>query len=280
VVTVHDLAFLHYPQHFRPARRLYQTVFTRRSVRHATRIVAVSANTKRDLVERFHAPAERVRVVYPAIAADFAPEPDGAVRAEFRARHHLPERYLLFMGTLEPRKNLLVLLDAYARLRALDSDTPPLVIAGGKGWYYQAIFDRARALGLERAITFAGYVVREEQRLWYACADLFVYPSVYEGFGLPVVEALACGVPAITSDVASLPEAAGAVALCVAPDQPETLAHAMQGVLSDPQAHAHALVAGPRWARQFSTDRMAREYALVYREAAEACVNQRGKRGR
>lgn len=280
VVTIHDLAFVHYPQYFRPTRRVYQQTFTRRGARAATLVVAVSQSTRRDLIERFGVAPERVRVVYPAIDPDFSPELDPALRAAFRARHNLPQRYLLFMGTLEPRKNLPLLVEAYARLRALDETTPPLVIAGGKGWYYQAVFDAVRAHGLEREITFAGYVLRDEQRLWYSCAELFAYPSVYEGFGLPVVEALACGVPTITSDVSSLPEAGGPVATCVAPGEPEALAHAMHRVLGDPQARARALAQGPQWASQFTMERMAREYAQIYREAAEAGVNQRGVAGK
>jgi glycosyltransferase involved in cell wall biosynthesis len=280
VVTVHDLAFVHYPQYFRPTRRVYQRVFTRRSARHATRVVAVSANTKQDLIDRFHVPAERIRVIYPAIADHFRPITDPAARAAFRARLGLPERYLLFLGTLEPRKNLPTLVEAYARLRALSPDAPPLIIAGGKGWYYQTIFDRVRALNLEGSITFAGYVLPEDQPLWYSCAELFIYPSVYEGFGFPVVEALACGVPTITSDVSSLPEAGGPVAIQVAPTDPDTLAHALHDMLADPGGRTRALVEGPRWAQQFSAARMARAYADLYREALEAARGNHGKRGR
>lgn len=280
VVTVHDLAFVHYPQYFRPARRVYQRTFTRRSVRAATRVVAVSESTRRDLIERFGAAPERVRVVYPAIDEDFRPVEDPAVRAGFRAKHGLPQRYILFLGTLEPRKNLLVLLDAYARLRALLPDTPPLVIAGAKGWYYESVFARVRSLGLERCITFAGYVARGEQPLWYACAELFVYPSVYEGFGMPVVEALGCGTPTITSSVSSLPEAGGDLALAVDPHDAQGLAHAMQHVLMADGVRSRARREGPVWAGHFSAARMAGAYVDVYGEAADARAAGLRKRGR
>jgi glycosyltransferase involved in cell wall biosynthesis len=279
-VTIHDLAFMRYPQHFRPARRLYQRRFTRRSARAATLVVAVSESTKRDLTDYFGVDPARIRVVYPAIDPDFRPVTDAVVRAAFRARHGLPERYILFLGTLEPRKNLLTLLDAYAHLRAHDPDAPRLVLAGAKGWYYQEIFDQTQALGLEGAITFAGYVAREEQPLWYACAELFVYPSLYEGFGLPIVEALACGTPTLTSDVSSMPEAGGTVALRVDPSGRDALAHAMHGVLADPAARARTQEEGPRWARQFSAARMATAYVDVYREAADTWGEGLGKRGR
>ena len=280
VVTVHDLAFERYPQYFRPARRLYQHTFTRRSVHAATLIVAVSNATKRDLIERFAAPAERVRVIYPAIDADFQPVDDPNTLAAFRARRRLPDRYLLFLGTLEPRKNLLTLIEAYARLRQQTADAPQLILAGGQGWYYQAVLERIQTLHLEQYITLAGYVAREEQPLWYAGAELFVYPSVYEGFGLPIAEALACGTPTLISDVSSMPEAGGSVAVQVAPDDPDRLAHAMRRMLADTSVRQRARIEGPRWTSQFSVARMAAAYADVYREAAELRSVHNGKRGR
>jgi glycosyltransferase involved in cell wall biosynthesis len=280
VVTVLDLAFMHFPQYFRPARRVYQRAFTTRSAQRATLVVTIAESTKRELVEQLHTPAERVRVIYPAIDADYQPERDPQRLAAFRDRHKLPAHYLLFLGTLEPRKNLQTLVEAYARARALDERTPPLVLAGAKGWYYEALFERVRTLGLERHVTFAGYVAREEQPLWYACADLFLYPSVYEGFGLPIAEALACGTPTITSNVSSMPEAGGPVAVQVDPNDAEGLAHAMQRELTDPTAHERTLLEGPRWTRQFTAERMAASYQDAYREAGALGGKTHGKRGR
>lgn len=279
VVTVLDLAFVFYPQYFRPARRIYQRTFTSSSARRATLVVTIAQSTKRELVERFHTPEERIRVIYPAIDADYQPERDPQRLAEFRARHDLPEHYLLFLGTLEPRKNLATLVEAYARLRALDESAPQLVLAGAKGWYYESLFERVRTLGLERHITFAGYVSRDEQPLWYAGADLFIYPSVYEGFGLPIAEALACGTPTITSNVSSMPEAGGPVAVQVDPNDPEGLAHAMRRVLADPMAHERVLIEGPSWTRRFTAERMVAEYIDAYREAAALAGKSHGKRG-
>lgn len=280
VVTVHDLAFMRYPQYFRPARRNYQRVFTARSVQRATLTVADSDSTKRDLIEYFQAPEDRVRVIYPAIDPIFHPVEDPHVLAEFRARHDLPPRYLLYLGTLEPRKNLVGLVEAYARLRAEDAETPPLVLAGAKGWYYQPLFERINSLGMQEYITFAGYVAREEQPLWYAGAELFVYPSLYEGFGLPVAESLACGTPTITSNVSSLPEAGGSIAMLVDPNDWDALAHTMRVALADPQTRARALDEGPRWASRFSSSQMAAAYADVYCEAAERARAEPGKRGK
>jgi glycosyltransferase involved in cell wall biosynthesis len=273
VVTVHDLAFLHYPQYFRPARRVYQRTFTARSARAATLVIAVSESTKGDLVRLGVAPS-RVRVIYPAIEERFRPVADGARLQAFRREHGLPDRFLLYLGTIEPRKNIVGLLEAYARLRADVPDAPPLVLAGAKGWYYDAVFERVRALGLERTVTFAGYVRDEEQPLWYAAAELFVYPSLFEGFGLPVAEAMACGTPVVTSSLSSMPEVAGDAAIQVDPRSAEALAHAMQSVLRDDEARRRLAAEGPRRARQFSIDRMVRECSEVYAEAASLVASR------
>jgi glycosyltransferase involved in cell wall biosynthesis len=280
VVTVHDLAFIRYPQYFRASRRLYQRAFTSRSVRRATRVIAVSEATKRDLVEYLHITPEAIAVVYPVVDEDFQPCVDFERLRAFRALHQLPERYILFLGTLEPRKNIIGLLEAYARLRRLDSEAPKLVLAGARGWYFEDIFARVRALALEPYITFAGYISREEQPLWYAASELFVYPSVYEGFGIPVAEALACGIPTITSNVSSLPEAGGTVALQVNPDDPEALACAMQGSLADKTARPRALALGPRWTERFSRLRAASACAQIYQDAAWAPRGALGQPGR
>ena len=268
VVTIHDLAFVRYPEHFRPARRIYQRTFTERSARAATIVVAVSESTRQDIISAFGIASERVRVIYPTVGADFHPVADLAALDAFRARHDLPERYLLYLGTLEPRKNLITLVEAYARLRAESDDAPPLILAGAKGWYYESLYERVRSLALDRYVTFAGYVSREEQALWYAGAALFLYPSLYEGFGLPVAEALACGVPTITSDVSSLPEVAGPVAIQVPPTDAVRLAHAMRDALADRTLRARTAVEGPQWTRRFSMDQLARHYAEIYLEAA------------
>ena len=269
VLTVHDLAFLRYPEYYRPSRRLYQRLLTTRSAHRATLIAAVSQSTKRDLMEYLHVPDERIAVIYTALSSDFHPVRDAAQLATFRAAHGLPQEYLLYLGTLEPRKNLERLVTAYAQLRSARPETPPLVIAGAKGWYFDALFARVRALNAENAITFVGYVSREEQSLWYAGATAFVYPSLYEGFGLPVLEALACGTPALTSNVSSLPEAAGSVALQVTPTATEELALGMRRLLEDEELRRRMAAQGPMWAARFAPARMAQEYIELYTRAAQ-----------
>jgi glycosyltransferase involved in cell wall biosynthesis len=268
VLTALDLAFLRYPQFFRRGRRVYQRILTRRSARQATRIVAISENTKRDMVELFGVAPDKISVIYPSIAPDFQPV-DPATIARFLAEKGLPERYLLYLGTIEPRKNLETLVTAYARLRSrMGAETPPLILAGAKGWYYEPLFRRVRELGVERDVTFVGYVSREEQPLWYAGATVFVYPSLYEGFGMPIVEALGCGTPTITSNTSSMPEAAGTLARLTPPQDAEALAKAMYHMLYDDALRTRTWSEGPQWARRFSLERMARQYIEVYTEVA------------
>jgi glycosyltransferase involved in cell wall biosynthesis len=268
VVTIHDLTFIHYPQHLRPARRFYQRTFTPRSARAATLVITVSECTKRDLVAQVGVDPTRVRVVYPSVDARFQPCADQEQLRVFRGWHGLPDRFLLYLGTLEPRKNLRALLEAYAILRGRDPSTPPLVLAGAKGWYHEDLFAQVRALDLERFVVFPGYIADEKQALWYAAADLFVYPSLYEGFGLPVAEAMACGTPVVTSDVSSLPEVGGPWAVGVNPRDTAALAHAMQSVLRGSETSRRLIAEGVRWARQFSTERMAQGCRKAYAEAA------------
>jgi len=208
VVTVYDLTFLHVPMAFRAPNRLYLQTMTRISVRRAAHVCAISESTRRDIVKMLGVPASSVSIVYPGVDARFRPATPEAVDV-FRRRKGLPERYVLYLGTLEPRKNLTMLVRAYARLVARDPRAPSLVLAGAKGWYYDEIFAEVERLGLHDWVIFPGYVPVEEQAIWYSGAEVFVYPSRYEGFGMPVAEAMACGTPVIASTASSLPEVVG-----------------------------------------------------------------------
>lgn len=255
VVTIHDLSFLRYPHNFRAGNRRYLQVFTRLSVQRARRVIAVSESTKRDVVHYYGIPPDRVDVIYHGVDAQFQPLPAADVAA-FRAGQGLPERFLLFVGTLEPRKNVAHLLQAYARL---PGPRPPLVLVGGKGWLYDEIFARVETLGLAGEVRFAGYVPAGDLPWWYNAAELFVYPSLYEGFGLPVLEAMACGVPVVCSDVSSLPEVAGDAALLVDPLDTNDLAEAMTCALEEADLRQGMIAKGLAQAARFSWERAARQ---------------------
>jgi glycosyltransferase involved in cell wall biosynthesis len=268
VVTVHDLSFMRYPQAFPPMQRAYLHSQVRRSVAAARRVIAVSQATKQDVVDLFGAPPDRIDVVYNGVDASFCPAPAAEVEA-FRRRAGLPERFILHLGTLEPRKNLVRLVQAFARVRAQDTGQPSvkLVLAGGKGWDYDAVFAEVSRQGLEQEVLFPGYVRDEELAWWYRAAALFVYPSLLEGFGLPVLEAMACGAPTVTSNLSSLPEVAGDAALLVDPTSVDALVEALLRLLADADLARELRGRGLAQAARFPWRRTAAETAAVYRRA-------------
>jgi len=265
VVTIHDLSFMVLPDRFLPAKRRYLETFTRLTVRKARHVIADSENTRQDVMRLLQVPPERVTAVPLGVTAHFRP-PDPAAIEAFRARHDLPECYLLYLGTLEPRKNLVTLVRAYARLREQGLEWP-LVLAGGKGWLYEDIFRAVEEWNLGEHVRFPGYVSYEEQPLWYGGATIFVYPSTYEGFGLPVLEAMACGTPVVTSTAGSLPEAAGDAGLLVECRDEEQLATAIARLAGDANLREDLRQRGLARAAEFSWARTAEETVQVYKRA-------------
>lgn len=263
IVTVHDLAFLAHPEALGAGRRRYLTAITTLSARRAARIIAVSAFTRDEIVRRLGIPARKIAVVHNAVDASFAPLPVGE-SARFRAERGLPERLILCVGTLEPRKNLIGLLDAFARL-APTTDAE-LVVVGGQGWLYDETLARVAALGLTGRVRFAGFVPDEDLPRWYNAATVFVYPSLYEGFGLPPLEALACGVPTVTSAGTAMAEVVGDAALLADPRDPGALAAALRRALDDAGLRATLREAGPRRAAGFTWARTAAATRAVYDE--------------
>src|ERR1700694_1647407 len=263
VVTVYDLSFLRFPEAFKTVNRIYLTASTRATVRRAKRVLTISEHARRDIVRLLRVPEQRVDVTYPAAEERFRLLAVTVVES-FRRPRSLPEAFVFAVGTLEPRKNLVGLLHAYARLR---TPRPPLYVAGGAGWRFSPIFDTVQMLHLENDVHFLGFVPEDELPLWYNAARLFAFPSLYEGFGLPVLEAMACGTPVITSTAASLPEVAGKAALMVPPRDTDLLAREMERVLDDAQLRTEMRAAGRIQASRFSwramTDQTVASYALA-----------------
>jgi len=266
VITVHDLSFLYYPQTFHRLKRFYLQTFTRWSVRHARRVIAISESTRGDVLRHYGLSPDRVDRIYYGLDPIFRPLPADQV-AEFRAREGLPERFLLFVGTLEPRKNVARLIDAYGRL---PGELPPLLLVGGKGWLYEEIYRRVEALPLGDKVRFVGYVPGERLPWWYNAAEAFVYPSLYEGFGLPPLEAMACGTPVVSSSVSSLPEVVGDAGLLVDPTDTEALAAALGRVSGDAGLRERLRAAGLAQAQRFSWAEAARQTVRSYRQALNA----------
>jgi len=278
VVTVHDLGYLYFPHAHRPLDRLYLDLSTRHNARAASHLISDSQATKRDLVERYGVDPAKIAVVYPGYdAAAFRPVRDRAAIEAVKARYGIADEYILSVGTLQPRKNLVRLIEAFASMRVgkyasgrVDANLPTcklanlqLVIAGKRGWLYEEIFTKVHQLGLEGKVIFTGYVAEGDLPALLSGASLFALPSLYEGFGLPVLEAMACGVPVICSNVSSLPEVAGEATVLFDPLDVEGMAAAMERVLSDEELRAKLRARGFERARRFSWENCARETLAV-----------------
>ncbi|HLG71321.1 MAG TPA: glycosyltransferase family 1 protein [Chloroflexota bacterium] len=267
VLTIHDLTFLRYPERFRAERQRYLATLTRFSARRARRIMTDSANTKRDVAELFGVPPDRIEVVYPGLDDVFHPF-EAAEIAEFRGRKGLPEEFLLYVGTLEPRKNVPLLLRAYRLLLARGLERWPLIIGGGRGWMFDDIYREVEQGGLSDHVRFAGYIDPAELPYWYAAATAFVYPSLYEGFGLPALEAMACGTPVVVSNTSSLPEVVGDAGLQVDPTSVDELADALGEVLESKARREQMSAEGLRQAASFTWEKAATQLTDIYRQAS------------
>lgn len=263
VMTVFDLTFEFYPQTKARTGLFWWTFLGRKGINKANRIITLSASTQNDLCRHFGMASERVRVAYPYAPSIFKPD---VRQAQIAARYKLPAAYLLYLGTLEPRKNIPTLLRAFALAKQRGALPHALVIAGQRGWLYQDIFRTVEQLGLKEHVIFLGYVPDEDLPALYSGADLFAYLSWYEGFGLPVLEAMACGTPVLVSNVSALPEVVGDAGLLVAPNDLEQAATEMLRILSDADLRRELSARGLARAQFFSQERFARGILQVYEE--------------
>lgn len=230
VLTVHDLSFFRYPEFFTCKQKLWHRLINvERMIGRATSIVAVSEHTKTDIIETFGVPEEKVRAVTPGISKEYYCRPPHE-KAQIRKKYGLSENFILYLGTLEPRKNVNGLIRAYDMLEQ-DID---LVIAGTPGWLYKDIFDAAKKSPKNERIKFIGYVKEEDKPALYSSARIFAYPSHYEGFGMPVLEAMACGTPIVTSNNSSLGEVVGNAGLLCNPEKNEEIVMALDAILESP----------------------------------------------
>jgi len=268
VLTVHDLIFRHLPSHHKPLNRWYLNLTMPLYCRRATRIIAVSAHTRDDLIRSYGLPPEKIVVVHEAAAPHFRPQPPEKIEA-VRARYGLPERYLLSVGTIEPRKNLGRLLQAFERAYQ-ERLTQGWVVAGKRGWLYGDFFAQLERSPVREAVLFPGYVSDEDLPAVYAGAQALVFPSLYEGFGLPVLEAMACGTPVLASRGSSIPEVGGEAAVYFDPLDTGEMTEAVLRLLRDPALREEMRERGFAQARRFSWSKAAAETAAVYRAALAA----------
>jgi glycosyltransferase involved in cell wall biosynthesis len=264
LVTVHDLSFIRYPQCADANLRGYLNKVVPRSVRRADLVLADSQSTKDDLVELLDVEPNKIEVVYPGVEERFRPIEDQALLEEVRRRYNLPTRFILGLGTLQPRKNFTRLIEAFASGQVGKFASLHLVIAGGKGWLYEEIFATVEQLDMEERVVFPGFVADGDLPALYNLADLFVFPSLYEGFGLPPLEAMACGTPVVTSNASSLPEVVGEAGLMVEATNVEALAEAMKQVLEDDALREGMIAKGMKQTKKFTWEQAAAKLLSLY----------------
>jgi glycosyltransferase involved in cell wall biosynthesis len=266
VVTIHDVIPLVLPWAFPRRHRWVLTAALARVRRQADVVIVPSAAAAEDVVRYLNMDRQRITVIPMGCEARFQPLVSAGRMAQLRRRYALPERYVLFVGTLEPRKNIALLLQAFSRLLAeRPEDDLQLVVAGGKGWGDGRLIATTEALNIRRRVIFTGFVEDDDLPDLYRGAQMFVYPSLYEGFGLPVLEAMACGTPVITSNRSSLPEVAGDAALLIDPTRPDDLAAAMSAIMSNAALHEELRWKGLARAKEFTWEAVARKTMDVYR---------------
>jgi glycosyltransferase involved in cell wall biosynthesis len=266
VVTMLDLIFLRYPQYFRAWDRNYYRHIFRKSAHRADHIISISQATKLDLVERFQVPAEKISVIYPAFDDLFQPLAQDHL-AKIRQAHHLPQTYILYVGTIEPRKNILRTARAFDRLLETGRIPPEceFLIVGSKGWFYKEILEGIGALRHRDRIRLTGPIYGEDLAGVYQLAMAMAYPSEFEGFGYPVLEAMRLGTPVLTANVSSLPEAGGDAAILVEPTSVEAIAEGLAKLLTDADLRRRCIERGHRHAARFSPQTMAVQTLDVYR---------------
>jgi anaerobic magnesium-protoporphyrin IX monomethyl ester cyclase len=268
VVTIHDMSLRLLPRYHPPRRVLLNRPLMDLAARRADAIITVSDSAKRDIVRLYDMDPERVHVVYEAAAPQFRPVADPAELDRVRRRYGLDERVILYVGTIEPRKNLPKLIEAFARRRRAGELSHQLVCVGPYGWLSRGIDELVDRLGVSSAVTFTGYVPFDDLPALYSLAEIFVYPSMYEGFGLPVIEAMACGVPVVTGRAAALAEVGGNAVEQVEQVEADALGDAIVGLAKDPERRRQLAAAGLSRATRFSWTRAARQSLDIYRQVA------------
>lgn len=269
VLTLHDMTLWLLPEYHTIRRIASMRPIIPLAARRAAAIITVSESAKADIVRVLGLPPEKIHVIYEAPSPRFHRLPDSAALEAVRRRYDLPERFVLHVGTLEPRKNIIRLLEAFALLRQTDRIDHQLVLVGNQGWFYGKIFAAIEQFGLRSCVQFAGYVPLDDLVAFYNLADALIFPSLYEGFGLPVIEAMACGTPVVTTTCGSLREIAEGAAIFVEPTETESIADGLRWILADGDLRADLRQRGLERARRFSWEQAARQTFQVYQQAVQ-----------
>ncbi len=266
VLTVHDLSFEFFPEFYSLKQRLWhQAINPKRQCQRADIILVPSENTRRDLMDLYKISPEKINVLYPGTNC-YSEQDEGSFqkkKLEIQKKYSLPEKFILFLGTVEPRKNILGLIAAFEQAYSKFSNPHSLIIAGHKGWRDKKIYKKFQFSPYKDKIKFIGSIGPEEKQTLYSLASLFVYPSFYEGFGFPVVEAMSAGTPVITSNRSSLPEIAGNAACLINPNRPTEIANAMVMMLTNQKLSERLTVAGLGQVEKFNWEKTARNFLKI-----------------
>jgi glycosyltransferase involved in cell wall biosynthesis len=269
VVTFHDMTFFLYPELHTWARRQYFPRMMKYSAGKADELITVSDSTRDDLIRILQIDPHKVTTTHLGVNPGFKPTVDEDKKKKIAEKYNLPEKFILYVGLVEPRKNLPVLIDAYKQLIENDLDYE-LVLVGRYGWMYEEVLEQVRKLNLQHAVRFLGYVPQEDLPLVYNLASLFVYPTIYEGFGLPALEAMACGIPVITSAVSSLPEIVKEAGLLTPVNDTNALFETMVTALTNEDLRKDLIRKGPERAAEFSWSKTAQLTLQVYQKAIKS----------
>jgi glycosyltransferase involved in cell wall biosynthesis len=268
VVTVHDLMFVKHPEFLKPEWVSDLRQKASFSLARADAIIADSNFTKQDLIDAYHIPEGKIKVIYCGVGREFCPLADPRQIEAVKRKYAIQGKYLLFAGNIEPKKNLTRLVEAFSLLNHRSSHRYKLVVVGNKGWDFERVFAVVRQLRIESQVVFTDAIPREDLVAVYNGAEVFVFPSLFEGFGIPVIEAMACGVPVVASNITALLEVIGDAGILVDPLYPEVIATAIEAVLSDAALRQELCRRGFARAKQLTWERTARETLILYKEIA------------
>lgn len=267
VISIMDLSYVHFPQTFKKSDLYQLTSWTAYSVKKAKRIITISEASKNDIIKHYQVTPDRVMVTYPGFKPTLSQKPPEIKMDQILKKYGINGNYLLFVGTLQPRKNIARLIEAFSKL---NSPSINLVIVGKAGWLYEEIYAAPKKFGVEKRVKFLDYVSDEDLSILYKNALCFVLPSLYEGFGLPILEAMSNGCPVVTSNVSSLPEAAGTAAVFVDPESVQSIKEGIEKVTQDQRLRRKLIENGFKQVKKFSWEKTAKETLDVLMCAAKA----------
>lgn len=267
ITTIHDMTIKTYPETVRLTSRVMAKLNLRTTCKRATRIITSSEFSKSEIVKYLKVSPEKISVLYSGVDLNvYKPCKDEDAKERIKHKYGISKEYYLYLGTLEPRKNIERLILAYSMLKEESKDIPKLVIAGKKGWMYEDIFNVVSEKNLKKHVIFTGYVDSEDAPILMSAAVAFVFPSLYEGFGMPPLEAMACGTPVITSNCASLPEVVGDAAILVNPYSVEEIMDALKQVYVDKEVSRILAKRGEERAKLFAWDKISHMLYEIYKE--------------